>query len=288
MARTFIDLHTHSTASDGSDSPEELIHLAKKSNVTTLALTDHDTVAGVEEAMETGKELGVDVIAGCELGVKTDFGEIHLLGLWLDPKAPKLQKIMSELRSYRSERNKIIVEKLQALGMNITYEEVLEAAGDGSVGRPHIAQVLVEKKYFKSVKKVFEEMLCDGGKAYAPKKVLSPIEGVKLLKEEGATVSWAHMCIHGQSTEYLNDMIATLKPHGLDALEAYHSEHGDASTRLVVELAAVHGLALTGGSDYHGAVKPNIAIGRGKGGLYVPHSVLDNLKELRRKQGLPV
>lgn len=288
MARTYIDLHTHSTASDGSDSPEELVRLAKKGNVTTLALTDHDTVAGVEEAMETGNELGVEVIAGCELGVKTDFGEIHLLGLWLDPKASKLQAIMSELREYRAERNKLIVEKLQALGMDVSYEEVLEAAGDGSVGRPHIAQVLVNKKYFKSVKKVFEDMLCDGGKAYVPKKVLDPIEGVKLLKEEGATVSWAHMCIHRQSTEYLSDMIATLKPHGLDALEAYHSEHGAASTRLVVELAAIHGLALTGGSDYHGAVKPNITLGRGKGGLYVPHSVLDNLKELRRKQGLPV
>lgn len=288
MARTYIDLHTHSTASDGSDSPEELVRLAKKRNITTLALTDHDTVAGVEEAVETGKELGVDVISGCELGVKTDFGEIHLLGLWLDPKAQKLQKVMNELRDYRAERNKIIVKKLQALGMDITYEEVLEAAGEGSVGRPHIAQVLVQKKYFKSVKKVFVEMLCDGGKAYAPKKVLSPVEGVTLLKEEGATVSWAHMCIHGRSTEYLHDMIETLKPHGLDALEAYHSEHNAASTRLVVELAAVHGLALTGGSDYHGAVKPNIALGRGKGGLFVPHMVLDKLKELRRKQGLPV
>lgn len=288
MARTYIDLHTHSTASDGSDSPENLVRAAKKGNIATIALTDHDTVAGVEEAMETGKEIGVEVIAGCELGVKTDFGEIHLLGLWLDPKALKLQAIMGELRDFRANRNKIIVEKLRSLGMEITYEEVLEAAGDGSVGRPHIAQVLVNKKYFKSVKKVFENMLCDGGKAYVPKKVLDPIEGVKLLKEEGATVSWAHMCIHRQSTEYLNDMIATLKPHGLDALEAYHSEHGAASTRLVVELAAIHGLALTGGSDYHGAVKPNITLGRGKGGLYVPHSVLDNLKELRRKQGLPV
>ena len=119
-------------------------------------------------------------------------------------------------------------------------------------------------------------------------KVLDPVDGVKLLKEEGATVSWAHMCIHGKPQEWLDDMVQTLKPHGLDALEAYHSEHGSASTRLVVELAAIHGLALTGGSDYHGAVKPNIMLGRGKGGLFVPHSVLDNLKDLRRKQGLPV
>ena len=288
MSRTFIDLHTHSTASDGSDSPEELVRLAKKANVTTLALTDHDTVAGVEEAVETGKEIGVEVIPGCELAVKHDIGEIHLVALWLDPKAEHLQKTMAELRQYRADRNKIIIEKLQALGMDITYDEVLAVAGEGSVGRPHIAQVLVEKKYFKSVRKVFEDMLCDGGKAYAPKKVLSPIEGVKLLKEEGATVSWAHMCIHGWSEEFLNDMIVTLKPHGLDALEAYHSEHGAKATRRVVEYAANHGLALTGGSDYHGAVKPNISLGRGKGGLYVPHSVLENLKELRRTQGLPL
>ncbi len=287
MARTYIDLHTHSTASDGSDSPEDLIRQARKANVTTLALTDHDTTAGVEEAMETGREVGVEVIPGCELSVGTEYGELHIVGLWIAPKAPALAEAMQLLRDHRATRNIRIVEKLQELGYAITYDEVLELAGEGSVGRPHIARVLLNNGFRGTLHDVFSSLLGDHGKAYVPKRILSPEEGVRLLKQEGATVSLAHMYLHGYPDEWLQDMVATLAAQGMDAIEAYHSEHDSRSTRRAVDLAARHGLALTGGSDYHGAVKPNIMLGRGKGGLYVPPFVLDDLKTLRRSQGLP-
>lgn len=288
MSRTYIDLHTHSTASDGSNTPTELLLNAKMANVTTIALTDHDTVDGVQEAMAVGKEFDIEVIAGCELAVATELGEVHMLGLWLNPDAPKLTATMDDLRAHRTSRNLLIVEKLQQLGIAITYDEVLAIAGEGSVGRPHIAQVLINKGAVSGFSEAFHQYLADGARAHVPKKVLSPSEGVTLLKEEGATVSIAHLCIHNFPEEWIQDFLAELKPHGLDALEAYHSEHSPADTRRVVEYAHHHGLALTGGSDYHGAIKPKISLGRGKGSLFVPHSILDDLKALRRKQGLPV
>lgn len=288
MTRTYIDLHTHSTASDGSDTPEELIIRAKNSNVTTLALTDHDTTDGLEEAMDAGRTLGVEVIPGCEISVQTEFGELHIVGLWINPEAPLLMRTMQELRENRAERNIRIVEKLQQLGFAITYEEVLAMAGSGSVGRPHIARVLLRNGFSGSMHDVFSKLLGDRGLAYVPKKVLSPEEGVGMLKQEGATISLAHMFLHGYSEEWLEDMVATLAGQGLDAIEAYHSEHDDRATRRAVDMATRHGLVLSGGSDYHGAIKPDIMLGRGKGGLYVPPFVLDNLKALRRSQGLPV
>ena len=265
MSRTYIDLHTHSTASDGSNTPTELLLNAKMANVTTIALTDHDTVDGVQEAMAVGKEFDIEVIAGCELAVATELGEVHMLGLWLNPDAPKLTATMDDLRAHRTSRNLLIVEKLQQLGIAITYDEVLAIAGEGSVGRPHIAQVLINKGVVSGFSEAFHQYLADG-----------------------ATVSIAHLCIHNFPEEWIQDFLAELKPHGLDALEAYHSEHSPADTRRVVEYAHHHGLALTGGSDYHGAIKPKISLGRGKGSLFVPHSILDDLKALRRKQGLPV
>lgn len=288
MTRTYIDLHTHSTSSDGGDSPSELISLARKAGVTTLALTDHDTIDGVEEAMEAGRTLGVNVIPGCELSVATEHGELHLVGLWTSPDATRLKQAMHDLQEHRTTRNLHIVQKLQALDIPITYEEVLQIAGTGSVGRPHIARVLMDKGYVRSMYHAFEVYLGDKGLAHVPKKVLSPKEGVALLKEEGATVSIAHMYLHRYPLDWLEDMVATLAGFGMDAIEAYHSEHDARSTRKAVDLAVRHGLALTGGSDYHGAIKPDIRLGRGKGGLYVPPFVLDDLIALRRKQGLPV
>lgn len=289
MARTYIDLHTHSTASDGSDSPRELVLHAQKHNVTTLAITDHDTTAGLTEAIETGKEVGVTIVPGCELAVQTPYGELHILGLWLTPEAPKLNQAMKELRQHRASRNQIIVQNLQNLGFDITYDEVLALAGSSSVGRPHIARVMLNKGFVPEIRTAFTQYLADGGVAYAPKKVLSPEEGVALLKEEGATVSIAHLAIHRKHPpEWIDDLIGSLRPLGLDALEAYHSEHSAKDVRRVVGLAKKHNLLLTGGSDYHGEAKPHISIGRGRGSLYVPPFVLEELIALRQKQGLPV
>ena len=284
----FIDLHTHSTASDGTFSPTELIRAAKTAGLKALALTDHDTTFGLAEALAAGRETGVEVIPGCELSATWGRGEIHLLGLWLPARPERLTRTMDDLIRYRHDRNHIIIDKLNALGVGITYEEVKALAGDGSVGRPHISQALLRGGYVSSVQEAFDRYLGSKGAAYAPKKILTPEQGVTLLKEEGATVILAHPLLLGLDDASLEEAVRGLMEFGLDGLEAYYSEHPPQATRNYLAMAERLGLGVSGGSDFHGKVKPEIALGRGRGKLRVPYSVLEDLKARRKKQGLPV
>ncbi len=284
----FVDLHTHTLASDGTDSPAQLVRKAAAAGLGAVAVTDHDTVGGLDEATEEGARCGIDVIRGCEISARSEFGEMHILGLWLPEDPGPLAHVLEELRNQRTSRNLIIIRKLVGLGVNISYEEVLAVAGGETVGRPHMAQVLLDKGYVGSLREAFERYLGYKGMAYEVKKTLSPVEAVTLLSGLGATVSLAHPRLIRCSDEWLEDEVAALKPHGLSAIEAYHSEHSQADERFCVDLAARHGLALSGGSDYHGAAKPGISLGTGHGGLRVPAFVLEELRRLRRERGLPV
>ncbi|ABM29321.1 PHP domain-containing protein [Nitratidesulfovibrio vulgaris] len=288
MTPRFIDLHTHTTASDGSDSPADLVRKATEAGLAAVAVTDHDTVAGLDEAVAMGHETGIEVVRGCELGVRSEYGEIHILGLWLPEKPETLLDAMKELRRHRNERNERIVDNLRTLGMDITYEEVRALSGGVSVGRPHIALALLRHGYIRTPQEAFDRFIGPGAPAYAPKKVFSPAEGVRLLASCGATVAIAHPMLLRCPEEWLDDTVADLKAAGLDAIEAYHSEHSHKDERRCVDIADRHGLVLTGGSDYHGKAKPAISLGRGRGGLRVTTHVLDNLKRHRRERGLPV
>ncbi|WP_353117080.1 PHP domain-containing protein [Nitratidesulfovibrio sp.] len=298
MSIRFIDLHSHSTASDGSDTPAELVRKAAAAKLAAIALTDHDTTSGLDEAMREGRQRGIEVIRGCELGVRCEHGELHILGLWLPggdgstPGGAPLDATLAELRRHRATRNHRIAAQLRECGVDIEYAEVEAISGGESVSRLHFARILHEKGYVSSPQEAFARYLGPGGRAYVAKETLSPADGVSLLRSVGATVALAHPMLFRYPgngfAEWLDDTVADLKPHGLDAIEAYHSEHSQADTRRCVDLAARHGLALTGGSDYHGAGKPGISLGRGRGGLRVTTAVLDDLKEHRRRQGLPV
>lgn len=281
-----IDFHTHSTASDGSLSPRELVKEAHKAGLSAIALTDHDTVAGVAEAVQAGEEFGVEVVPGCELSTMYGKTEMHILGLWLPPKPARLQQVMDDLVHYRHNRNHIIIDMLNQHGVDITYDEVVELAGEGSVGRPHIAEIIMRKGFASSIQGAFDEYLGTGGKAYAPKKVLTSEEAVTLLTQEGATVILAHPYQIGIPFDALEECVVKLKTLGLDGVEAYYSTHSDKETRQLLALAQKYELCVSGGSDFHGAAKPTIALGRGKGGLFVPDSVLEHLKERRKRQGL--
>ncbi len=284
----FIDLHTHSTASDGTFSPTELVLAAKTAGLDALALTDHDTTFGLAEALAAGREAGVEVIPGCELSVTWERGEIHLLGLWLPEQPKQLTQTMDKLIRYRHDRNHIIIDKLNALGVEITYDEVKALAGDGSVGRPHISQALLQGGYVSSVQEAFDRYLGSTGTAYAPKKILTPEQGVTLLKEEGATVILAHPLLLGLDDTALEKLVRGLMEFGLDGLEAYYSEHPPQVTRNYLAMAERLGLGVSGGSDFHGTVKPDILLGRGRGKLRIPYSVVEDLKARRARQGLPV
>ncbi len=283
-----IDLHTHSTASDGSLPPHELVRRGKEIGLEAMALTDHDTVVGLAEFLAAGTRLGMETIGGCELSVTTPSARMHIVGLWLPENPSGLNKVMEELREHRHQRNHVIIGLLHDLGMDLTYEEVKNIAGEGSVGRPHIAKALLEHGYVHSMDEAFGRYLGARGKAYAPKKVLSGKEAVDLLKREGATVIMAHPFQYGLNIDHLAEELIRLKEFGLDGLEAYYNDHSPSQTRAMLELAKRLDLVVSGGSDFHGEAKPLIQLGKGRGNLHVPTDVLDRLKQHRVRQNLPV
>ena len=189
MQPRFVDLHTHTTASDGTDTPRELIRRAASLKLAAVAVTDHDTVSGLDEAEAAGREYGVEIIRGCELGVQGQYGEIHLLGLWLPRHSAPLDAELARLRGHREERNLKILDKLRSIGINISYQEVLDEAGGESVGRPHIARVLQKRGIVSGFAQAFELYLGYYGSAYVPRTLLSPEEGVSLMADLGAVVA---------------------------------------------------------------------------------------------------
>ena len=283
-----VDLHTHTTASDGTDSPALLMAKAAEAGLEAVAVTDHDTLSGLDEAADAGRKYGVELIRGCEISTGTELGELHILGLWLPQHPALLQEKLAFLRRKRAERNEGIVRKLQDLGLDITMEEVLAIATGESVGRPHIAEVLLRKGYAENSREVFKEYLGCHGKAYLPKEVLEPEESVRLLADLGATVSLAHPMLWKGPSGWLDTQVARLKDCGLNAIEAWHSEHSEADVRACLALAKRFDLGISGGSDYHGDNKPSICLGTSYGKLRVGMDVLESLRQRRMAAGLPV
>ncbi len=283
-----IDLHTHSTASDGTLSPKDLVWEAKRCGLKAIALTDHDTTSGLKEAKEAGKEFNIEVIAGCELSVEYPYGQMHILGLWLPVEPKKLESYLQFLRDKRHYRNKEILKKLQRLNIPIDYEEVKKVAKGESIGRPHIATVLVNKKIVSSVQEAFDKYIGPKGLAYVPKVKLKPKEAIEILKDEGATVILAHPFSLNLDPQDLKKELYTLKDWGLDGIEAYYSEHTKEQTELYLKLAKELKLVISGGSDFHGKVKKDIKLGVGKGNLNLPYTIVEKLKAFRCERGLPV
>lgn len=286
-------MHIHSTASDGTDSPATIVELAVKLGLAAIALTDHDTMAGVPEAMRRGGELGLEVIGGGEFGVETPYGEMHIVALWPDLRHPGLLALIEAQNAFREERNLEMLEKLNRLGFSLSLQDVegVSAFGVGasSLGRPHIALAMQKKGYVQSVSEAFARYLSLGGKAFAPRRLMTPKAMLCELKDAGATTIIAHPLALSAPFDWLEQVAGELGRSGLlDGLEAFHPEHDRGMINKVLEMAARHDLLVSGGSDYHGAVKPGIALGRGYGGLRVAEVYLHKIKERRLQQGLPV
>jgi predicted metal-dependent phosphoesterase TrpH len=282
-----IDLHTHSTASDGTFTPSGLIDEAASIGLRAMALTDHDTVAGLEEAARRARDKGVEFIPGCELTVQLERRTVDVLGYWIPGQTKRLGSALDQLNEERRKRNEYIVQRLQKLGIHIIYDDVL-ALADGTVGRPHIAQALCNAGVVSSVQEAFNRYLGSRGQAYVAKKVFSPEEALELLVAEGATPVLAHPGIYGFELSALHRLCQRLKDHGLVGLEIFYSEHSGNQVYDYTRLADKLDLIPTGGSDFHGAVKPLIQLGNGKDNLDIPYSVLERLKEQRTRNGLPV
>lgn len=282
-----IDLHTHSTASDGTYTPFELVRLARNINLKAIALTDHDTTGGLNEALKAAREMNMEVIPGCELSVEFP-GVMHIVGLWLEPDAPKLNRSLLELRNKRNARNEIIIEKLQGQGIAVTYEEVRNLAGDASIGRPHICRILMNKGIVSSVQEAFDKYLGPGGKAYVPKEKFDPEKAISILKDEQATVILAHPFSLNLQQDELRKELYRLKDIGLDGMEVFYPEHTPEQVGYYSSLCAELDLFPSGGSDFHGSVKPHIKLGKGRSKLNLPYSLLQAIKNKRIQQGLKV
>jgi predicted metal-dependent phosphoesterase TrpH len=274
-----VDLHTHSTASDGTFPPGEVIRRARSKNLAAVALTDHDCVDGLPEAGAAARELGIDLIPGLEISAEFSPGTMHILGLFVDENEAHLAASLARLQAARKERNPQIAENLRSLGLDITYEEVVAASGGGQVGRPHFARVLVQKGYVGSFEEAFEKYLGKGKPGYAEKFRFSPREAIEMIHRAGGVASLAHPFTLGLPTKEAEaDCLTELVGDGLDGLEAYYSGNSPGDTLYYLRLCESRGLIPTGGSDFHGANRPEIEVGTGRGNLEVPASILDSLR----------
>lgn len=275
-----VDLHTHSTASDGSDPPERIVALAAAAGLTTVALTDHDTQEGVAAAESAAKRHGIELIPGVELSLGYDEGGMHLIVLWLEPGTGPLQDRLAGLQDGRGERNERIVDRLTELGMPLTIEEVIEESGGGTVGRPHIAAVMVRHGYVPDINTAFELWLGSGLPAYATRARLDPEEAITLARESRAVPILAHPHTLGLTTApAMADMLTRLRRAGLVGLEAHYSSYRRHERAGYADLARRFGLIASGGSDYHGTYKPGLSVATGYGDLVVPADVIDRLRE---------
>ncbi|MDL2316754.1 PHP domain-containing protein [Desulfovibrio sp. OttesenSCG-928-A18] len=352
MSGRYIDFHTHSLASDGTDAPRELIRKAAAVGLAAVALTDHDSMDGLDEAEREASRAGIRFVRGLEIAVRDGPDELHLVGLWMPRPSKRMRRYLSTLKENRNIRNQAMLDELRRLGMPLSMDDLCRAAGrepaasaageaipagagafggrgrskggsdtepgatktapdpgqgpgpgseqgsgrgpegaarpPGSLGRPHMALAMYNKGYVLSRKQAFERYIGNGGKAFVPRKLSSPEEGIGLLCGEGATVALAHPCLAPDMDQRrLDDILRRLRSYGLTALEAYHSVHTPAQVRMCVDLAEKHGLLLSGGSDYHGGNKECIHLGVGMGSLRVPLFLYEKMRDHRKKAGLP-
>jgi len=274
-----IDLHLHTTHSDGSCSTREVMAFAKQAGLAALAITDHDIVEGIPEATAIGKELGIEVVPGVEISSRLGESELHILGYFLNWTDPLLAQRLSALRDSRHLRNPKIVQRLNELGIPITYEEVRALAGTESVGRPHIARLLMEKKFVTSAKEAFDRYLANGRPAFVDRELPEPAEAVRWIREAGGVPVLAHPTWVRTSADGLRVLVRELKTAGLGGIEVHYSTHTPSQTTEYLDLAKQCELLVTGGSDFHGVTKPDIEVGIGRGQLKVSQKLLDPLRK---------
>lgn len=281
MKQSFLDLHTHTNKSDGTHSPAEQVRMAKELGLAGIAITDHDTIAGWEEAMKTGEEIGVKVIRGVEISTAFHQQDIHVLGYFFNTPKDDFRMRLEELREVRTRRNERMIQRLQELGIEITMEEVYSRKKDkgGNIGRPHIAEVLMQKGIVSSMQEAFEKYLGREGKAYVQVERIRPHEAVRMIKAAGGVAVLAHPGLYDA-----DQIIEELIHHGLDGIEVFHADHNKEDEEKYKAIAQQYGLLMTGGSDYHGERNGQV-FHAPLGSKGVSLSTLAEMKERSRRLG---
>ena len=272
-----VDLHTHTTYSDGSVSPKELVSLARKKGLSALAITDHDTVDGLQEGFAAGSAAGVEVISGVEVSAKEGEKTVHLLGYLFDPKCETLLECLLQLQRGREERNGLIVEKLAKQDIIVDEAELTEIAGPGLIGRPHFARLLLQMGLVKTMDEAFSVYLGRNGSAYVSRFSYSLEKMISVIHESGGIAVLAHPRQLNMGTAEFVAFLNRLARLGLDGIEAYYPTHSRQYRKLLHKLAEEKKLIVTGGSDYHGSVRPNTTLAGGKN-MAVPDRVIVEMK----------
>ncbi len=269
----WVDLHIHTHFSDGTFSPEEVVECAVKNNLAAIAITDHDSLRGIGPAMISSEKYQLEIVPGVELTAEADDKELHILGYYIDWRDKDFRGKLKMLQKVRIERAEGMVEKLQELGVNISFHEVEEIAGGGAVGRLHLAQIILRNGYVNSIEEAFRKYIGDGGPAYIKKYRFTPEEVIRIITAVGGIPVLAHPSLLRN-----DELIPRLVKNGLRGIEVYCNNHNPESSLRYEELAYRYDLIPTGGSDCHGLAKSEVFMGKVK----VPYSCLERLKEARR------
>lgn len=291
-----IDLHTHTTVSDGGDAPRALVRKAAEAGLHAIAVTDHDNDSGCPDAVDEGRRIGVEVVPGveisCDVDALSDLGfapqarpTMHLLGYFIPESDNPLSGALNDLQLYRANRNRMIVERLNELGIDVTFEEVeSEAGGPGSqIGRPHFAAALVAKGAARDYQSAFDEYLAKGASAYVSRKLFGPAEACELMVRAGVVPVLAHPFTLNLAIDEVERFVDELVPAGLKGIEGYHGDQTHEEQAPYRELGAEKGLIVSGGSDYHGDMRPDRLLPGGKHGVMVPEEVLDAMRAVAQE-----
>ncbi|MEI6563530.1 MAG: PHP domain-containing protein [bacterium] len=272
-----IDLHVHSTFSDGSFTPEELVEKAVSAGISAMALTDHDGMTGIDRFMAACHKHGLRGVPGVEISIELPGSTMHMLGYFINHNDPRMQDALARLRRGREERNQLILERLNTLGLPLAWEEVAILAKEDVVGRPHFAQALIEKGYVKKKDEAFDRYLGKGKPAYVDRYRFTVEESIALIRESGGVPVLAHPYTLDMGRRRMRSFLTELGAKGIQGIEAYYPEHSHDQQRFCLSMARELGWVVTGGSDFHGAMNPNIRLGIGFGTLDVPDELVDLL-----------
>lgn len=274
-----IDLHVHSNNSDGTLSPEEVVLYTKSKGLSAIALTDHDTVSGVEEAVKKGEAIGLTVVPGIEFSADYNGKEVHMLGYFMDYKNPELLEKLNYLVESRTKRNVQILDKLASLGMPLTFEDLGEGYGPDTVlTRAHFAAALLKKGYIKTRDQAFNKYIGAGKPAYVARERFTTTQCIDMIHNAGGLAVLAHPKLYGFSNSEVTQVIKDLASKGLDGVECIYATHTQNETAHLLQVCKNLNLLPTGGSDFHGDNKPNLDLGSGYGHMQVPYELLEDMK----------
>lgn len=273
------DLHAHSNCSDGSNSPVELVRIAHRDGISALALTDHNTTKGLFDFMHEGEESSVETVAGCEFSTQNEGKELHIVGLFLPEESwTEVEDYVELMHIAKHNSNLKLIDRLFQAGYKIYYDEVKALTDAPEFNRNHVARTLVKKGYANTIDEAFRKFLKKSGEFYTPAKKVSSLATIRFIKANGGVAVWAHPLLSVEAAE-VRAFLPQAKKAGLDAIETIYTTYSKQERACAAELAAQNGLLCSGGSDYHGAGKPDINLGSGYGDLAVPYSFYEKLAE---------